>query len=898
MRTMFAAPRKTQCSVLFLITALAVLAALVVPPLAHAFGGIGDDFQAQYPGSNSYANASCRLCHGPSSNSTWNEYGWGLRGNGQNFAALEGDPSININGDTTMLDEINSSTQPGWTTDANNNLYDSGGLTSSTQTPPNNIGALDPAAANQPPLADPNGPYTGVVDVPVMFDGTGSSDPDGTIASYDWDFGDGNTGTGPQPQHTYVVDGNYTVTLTVTDNIGDSSDPVTTTATIDLANQAPTADPNGPYTGTVGIAIDFDGSGSTDPDGTIVAYDWDFGDGNTGTGVNPAYTYAGDGVFDVTLTVTDDAGATSAPVTTTATIALGNQPPVADPNGPYTGTEGVPISFDGTGSTDPDGSIASYDWDFGDGTVIPNAGPTPTHTYSAAGVYNVTLTVTDDAGVSDSAGTTADIGAGNQLPVADPNGPYTGTAGSPVTLDGSGSTDPDGTIVAYDWDFGDGNTGTGVNPTHIYAADGIYTVTLTVTDDAGDTSDPATTTASIGAVNQPPLADPNGPYTGVVDVPVMFDGTGSSDPDGTIASYDWDFGDGNTGTGPQPQHTYATSGVYDVILTVTDNAGDSSEPVTTTATIDPANQAPTADPNGPYTGTVGIAIDFDGSGSNDPDGTIVTYDWDFGDGNTGTGVNPAYTYAGDGVFDVTLTVTDDAGATSAPVTTTATIALAGNQPPVADPNGPYTGTEGVPVSFDGTGSMDPDGTIVAYDWDFGDGTVLPNAGPTPTHTYATTGLYNVTLTVTDDAGVSDSAGTTSTIEPVVHGADVLLTRLQVPNRVNARKGRTVSRNITARGDGDTITQDAMVVLSVDTPAGVEVVVTPEAVTETVSPGRPTTRFRFNADVTCTARVNGVLTWTASIDAAQNDDPTNDTLEGTTQVRCSGGRSDDDHDHDD
>ena len=296
MRTMFAAPRKTQCSVLFLITALAVLAALVVPPLAHAFGGIGDDFQAQYPGSNSYANASCRLCHGPSSNSTWNEYGWGLRGNGQNFAALEGDPSININGDTTMLDEINSSTQPGWTTDANNNLYDSGGLTSSTQTPPNNIGALDPAAANQPPLADPNGPYTGVVDVPVMFDGTGSSDPDGTIASYDWDFGDGNTGTGPQPQHTYVVDGNYTVTLTVTDNIGDSSDPVTTTATIDLANQAPTADPNGPYTGTVGIAIDFDGSGSTDPDGTIVAYDWDFGDGNTGTGVKPAHIYAADGV--------------------------------------------------------------------------------------------------------------------------------------------------------------------------------------------------------------------------------------------------------------------------------------------------------------------------------------------------------------------------------------------------------------------------------------------------------------------------------------------------------------------------------------------------------------------------------------------------------------------------
>mgnify|MGYP001811921989 FL=1 len=211
--------------------------------------------------------------------------------------------------------------------------------------------------------------------------------------------------------------------------------------------------------------------------------------------------------------------------------------------------------------------------------------------------------------------------------------------------------------------------------------------------------------------------------------------------------------------------------------------------------------------------------------------------------------------AGDGVFDVTLTVTDDAGATSAPVTTMATIAL-GNQPPEADPNGPYTGTEGVPLSFDGTGSTDPDGTIVAYEWDFGDGTVIPNAGPTPTHTYSAAGVYHVALTVTDDAGVSDSAGTTATIETVVDGADVFLTRLQVPNRVNAKTGRTVSRNITARGDGDTITQGATVVLSVDTPAGIEVVVTPEVVTETVSPSRPTTRFRFNADVTCTARVNG------------------------------------------
>ncbi len=433
------------------------------------------------------------------------------------------------------------------------------------------------------------------------------------------------------------------------------------------ANQPPLSDPNGPYNGTVNEPVTFDGSGSNDPDGTIVAYDWDFGDGNTGTGVSPTHTYIATGTFTVTLTVTDDVGATDT-ATTTATIGEGNQPPVADPNGPYTGTVGEPVTFDGSGSNDPDGTIVAYDWDFGDGNT--GTGMTPTHTYAADGTYNVTLTVTDDAGETDSATTTATIGTvpPNQPPVADPNGPYTGTVGEPVTFDSSGSSDPDGTIVAYDWDFGDGNTGTGVSPAHSYAADGMYTVTLAVTDDAGAT-DTATTTAIIGTVpNQPPIADPNGPYNGTVNEPVTFDGSGSSDPDGTIVAHDWDFGDGNTGTGVSPTHTYIVTGTFTVTLKVTDDAG-TTDTATTTATIGEGNQAPAADPNGPYTGTVNEPVTFDGSGSSDPDGTIVAYDWDFGDGNTGTGVSPTHTYATDGTYNVTLTVTDDGGVTDSAMTT-------------------------------------------------------------------------------------------------------------------------------------------------------------------------------------------------------------------------------------
>jgi len=164
------------------------------------------------------------------------------------------------------------------------------------------------------------------------------------------------------------------------------------------------------------------------------------------------------------------------------TLALPpNQPPVSDPNGPYTGTEGVPLSFNGSGSYDPDGTIVSYAWNFGDGntsTVV-----NPTHTYAQNGTYTVTLTVTDNEGATDTSTTTATIAD------TEPNADFTGTPTSgpePLTVAFTdASTSYDG-IVAWAWDFGDGNTSTEQNPTHVYAEAGLYTVSLTVYEADGD----------------------------------------------------------------------------------------------------------------------------------------------------------------------------------------------------------------------------------------------------------------------------------------------------------------------------------------------------------------------------------------------------------------------------
>lgn len=142
-----------------------------------------------------------------------------------------------------------------------------------------------------------------------------------------------------------------------------------------------------------------------------------------------------------------------------------------------------------------------------------------------------------------------------------------------VTFDGSASTDADGTISSYEWDFGDGNTATGVNAAHVYAAEGTYTVKLKVTDNFGGVNE---ITKDVAVTD--PNALPTATFTSVAtDLSATFDASGSADPDGTINSYDWDFGDGEGGTGVAPSHEYAAAGSYDVKLTVTDNRGGTAE---------------------------------------------------------------------------------------------------------------------------------------------------------------------------------------------------------------------------------------------------------------------------------------------------------------------------------
>jgi PKD repeat protein len=220
----------------------------------------------------------------------------------------------------------------------------------------------------------------------------------------------------------------------------------------------------------------FDASASSDSDGTIVDYSWSFADGTTGSGVTTSHAYASAGTYNVTLTVSDNSGASGA-VTKSITVRPANVPPTAS----FTFTcTGLACSFNGSASTDSDGMIASYSWAFGDGAAASS--PTAWHTYAHSGTYMASLSAVDDRGASTTVA--KDVTVTNLAPTA----AFTVTCSSlRCTLDASASADPDGTIATFGWTYGD-STGASVvttSTTHNYPKAGNYTVTLTVTDNDG-----------------------------------------------------------------------------------------------------------------------------------------------------------------------------------------------------------------------------------------------------------------------------------------------------------------------------------------------------------------------------------------------------------------------------
>lgn len=253
---------------------------------------------------------------------------------------------------------------------------------------------------------------------------------------------------------------------------------------------------------------------------------------------------------------------------------------------PREGDAPLAVQFNAHYSHD-DGTITTYRWDFGDPhDTVPLSSIEATHTYTLPGTYLVKLTVTDDKGEMDYEKMA--IIVKNPPPVASFEVSHDlPPVGEAVMFDASEAYDSNGEIIGYAWEFGDGNTGSGVETSHAYMENGDYSVTLTVTDDAGaiGTAHHAISVqensggcpgGSCGDSGDRPLAVITGLPScqgGRVGVPIEFDGSFSRAAEGTIIRHAWNFGDGDTALGATVSHTYQQARSYTVTLTVYDDSG-------------------------------------------------------------------------------------------------------------------------------------------------------------------------------------------------------------------------------------------------------------------------------------------------------------------------------------
>jgi PKD repeat protein len=392
------------------------------------------------------------------------------------------------------------------------------------------------------------------------------------------------------------------------------------------------------------------------------SFAWTFGDGATSALQSPTHTFAGAGTYKPSLTVTDSTGAS---VTVAAGQVTVNGPLAAAASAaPISGDAPVAVVFAGSAS----GGLGpfTYGWSFGDTTSA--AGQNPTHTYSAAGVYNPTLTVTDSRGITATA--TATVTVAPSLSASAAATPGSGMAPLAVAFAGTpgGGKGP----FTYAWDFGDGSKSTTQNPSHSYGGPGTYKVALSVSDANAGTAAAASITVTVAPA---PLAVSAVATPTVGDAPFATTVTASASGGWAPYTYAWTLGDGATSTQANPNHTFASAGSYTATLTVTDSKGQTAQ---ATAKVTVYTALSVSSTLTPAAGGAPLQVSVTASAA----GGLPPYQftWAFDDGTTAQGPSATHSYQA-GVFHPTLTVHDSAGGTwtgvVATVTSTAPQAPAG-----------------------------------------------------------------------------------------------------------------------------------------------------------------------------------------------------------------------------
>ncbi|MEW8408434.1 MAG: PKD domain-containing protein [Candidatus Thiodiazotropha sp.] len=559
----------------------------------------------------------------------------------------------------------------------------------------------------------------------VQLDGTASSDTDGMIAKYRWyqkrgpavQLSDTRSAT---PSFQAPPNAQLAFTLKVEDDAGAVATDSVEILVEPYTNQSPVSVAGDDLTVNAGDTVTLDGSASSDADGTIVQYIWKQNRGpsvalqNARTPIS-SFVMPADAELVFTLSVIDDSGAITRDSIVVRSTTNNNQPPNADAGADQTVAAGETVQLDGSASSDADGAIVSYNWrqNRGPSVVLQDARTAaPSFVMPADAELAFTLSVTDDSGAitRDSVVIHSAVSS-NQPPNADAGADQTVAAGETVQLDGSASSDADGTIVSYNWRQNRGpsvvlqNART-VAPNFLMPADAELAFTLSVTDDSGAVTRDFIVVRSAINNNQPPLADAGIDQTVVVGEIVQLNGGMSSDPDGSIVKYIWRQISGESvqldnNNSAAPTFTAAAPGEIVFRLYVEDNNGSRTPDEVLVNVVIDSNLPPVAVAGPDGSGVEGRVFTMDANQSSDPDGSISTYLWEQISGPVASVWSRSFDSPRVGILlpDVTqdtpiifrLTVTDDQGSTA---TDEITIHVLENLPPDPIPTPAQTVVEG------------------------------------------------------------------------------------------------------------------------------------------------------------------------------------------------------------
>lgn len=538
----------------------------------------------------------------------------------------------------------------------------------------------------------------------------GSTIASGTITTWLWDFGDGVTSTLQNPLHTYTSARNFNVTLQVRTSNGCIS-TLTKNSLIQINDGVLAKFTNDyPLSCSSPVTINFQNQST----GTgVVNYLWDFGDGTSSTLLNPSHAYTSAGSFTVKLIVTNSNGCAD-------TLIKPNTITVGSVSSGISFRDSVcqssSVIFTNTSSPTP-GTVL---WNFGDGTTSTQLNPNKT--FASAGVFTIKM-ISNFGACTDSVTKTITV---ISKPIVNFSTTDTSSCKAPYTVNFINSSS---NATSYLWNFGNNVTSTVTSPTYTYNTTGVYTVKLTAYNDFGCAT--TLTRTNYISVKKPAITFTNLSDSGCVPFTKTFNTTiNTTEP---VASFLWNFGDGNTSTSAAPTNTFITEGTYNITLTVTTLNGCSDSATKIRGIV--VDSKPVVNFGATPTNTcANNTIDFFDSSSSG----VTKWRWEFGDGTISTLKNPSKKYLDTGFFNIKLIVWK--GGCSDSIKFDKFIKI---NPPIAKFLVKINCTKPLERTF-------TDQSIGAQEWlwDFGDGnsSTIQN----PIHNYTSSGIYNVSLKVTNN----------------------------------------------------------------------------------------------------------------------------------------------------